>query len=89
MEGYTGWSIHVEKTGGTDTFDTDYFVSNEDALSTADWLEITPTFASGSASADHIAHPASEMLRTKAVKLKFTTADGGDDADFQVFIYRW
>ncbi|MFZ6015024.1 MAG: hypothetical protein ACOYUZ_01575 [Patescibacteria group bacterium] len=89
MEGYKGWSVHVEKTGGADTFDVDYFASNEDALSTADWLEITPTFASGSATADHIAHPASEMLVTKALKLKVTTAGGANDADFQIFVYRW
>jgi len=89
LSGYRGWSVHVEKTGGADTFDVDYFVSNEDALSTADWLEITPTFASGSATADHIAHPDSQMLVTKGLKLKITTAGAANDADFQAFVRRW
>lgn len=89
LAGYSGWSVHVEKTGGADTFTVEYAVSNEDALSTADWLAITPTFASGSATADHIAHPASNMLVTKALKLKFTTDGGANDFDAQVFLKRW
>jgi hypothetical protein len=91
MEGYSRWSVQVEDTGGTDTFDTDYEVSNESTDSAAAFLDVTAsmTFAAGSASADHFAYLApATNFPAKAVKIEITTAGAADDADFNVFVYR-
>ena len=89
MEGYRGCSIHVEKTGGSDTFDVDYESSNEGSDSSSDWIDTTATWTiTGGATADHMAYP-NEQLKAVAHRFEITTAGGGDDADFNVFVYKW
>lgn len=90
MDGYTSVSVHVEKTGGADTFDTDYESSNEGALSSDDWLDTTAvwTMQSGSATTDHLATPPA-ALRVAAHRVEITTAGAANDADFNIFVYKW
>lgn len=89
MQGFSDFSVHIEKTGGTDTFDVDYLASNEGTATTDDWIDITAgmTFVGGSATTDHIATPTIKFT-PKAVQIEITTAGGSNDADFNVFIYK-
>lgn len=91
MDGYTGIEVHVEKTGGTDTFDVDYEASIEGDTSSEDWIDITGgmTFRGGSASADHIATPTLTPFSPTGFRYEITTAGGANDADFNVFIKRY
>lgn len=95
MDGYDGCSIHIENTGGTDTFEATIEASNEGAESTSDWLDVTQYGFTNACGADAASYTADTILfskpdlNVKAYKVKITTADGGDDADFQIFIKRW
>jgi hypothetical protein len=91
MDGFRGVSVHVEKTGGTDTFDTDYESSVEGSDSSDDWLETTTnwTFVAGSATADHIAVPSDPKFIPRGHRVELTTAGGSDDADFQVSVKKF
>lgn len=88
MAGYSDFSVHVEKTGGSDTFDVDYHMSNEGTATTDDWIDVTGNMTIiGGATADHFATPTIKCP-CKAVQVEITTAGGSDDADFNVFIYK-
>jgi hypothetical protein len=92
MEGYQGCSVHVEQSGGTDTFTGSFESSNEGAASTDDWIDTgangwSPATAGG-LTADFIYHT-NKGLRAKAHRVKITTAGTADDADFNIFVYRW
>jgi hypothetical protein len=91
MDGYDGVSVHVEKTGGTDTFDVDYESSNEGYDVTVDWIDTTSSWTSvgGAAlTADHIAiSPAN--FPAKGHRVEITTAGGANDADFNLFIKKY
>lgn len=95
MDGYKGCSIHIEKTGGTDTFAATIEASNEGTLSTDDWIDITQYGFSNAGGADAASYTADTILFsnpnfvTKGIKVKITTADANDDADFNIFIKRW
>ena len=91
MTGYSGCSVHVEKTGGNDTFDIDFESSNEGVLSTDDWLDSTSNWnliAGANLQSDCIACSPDEG-RVKAHRIEVTTAGDADDADFNIFIYKW
>lgn len=88
MDGFDSVSVHVEQTGGTDTFDVDYESSNEGYDSTVDWIDTTSSWTSvGGAvfTTDHIAQNPADFA-PKGHRVEITTAGGSNDADFNVFI---
>lgn len=91
LEGYQGCSFHVENTGGTDTWAYTFWASNEGTASTDDRIDITTngtTLAGGTLTTDAFVHT-NKGLRAKSVSLKVTTAAAANDADFNVFVYKW
>jgi hypothetical protein len=92
MRGYTDVSIHVEKTGGADTFDVDYECSNEGVDSSADWIDCTANgfqlVGGANLQSDHLVSKDVD-LNCVGIRYEITTAGGANDADFNVFIYRW
>jgi len=95
MDGYHGCSIHVEKTGGTDTFAWTMESSCEGKISSSDWIDTTQYGFSNAGGADAASYTADTIIFSKpefvpmAHKVKITTAGAADDADFQVFVKRW
>lgn len=95
MQGRHGCSIHVEKTGGSDTFTWTMESSCEGKTSSVDWIDTTQYGFSNAGGADAASYTADTVLFSKsgfvplAHKVKIATAGGNNDADFQVFVYRW
>lgn len=91
MDGFVGCVVHVEKSGGTDTFDVDYESSAEGSDASDDWVDTTTswTLVGGTAAADQIAIPTNVNLSPRGHRVEITTAGGSDDADFNVFIKKF
>lgn len=89
MDGYKGLTVHCVKTGGTDTFDVVYEVSNEGYGATDSWLDATTNgftvTAGANLQSDHFVAIKPESI-PKGVRFEITTAGGSDDADFSFFV---
>jgi len=95
---YENLSIHVEKTGGTDTFafTVEGSVEGETTIAAdADYIDVTQygfTSVVGATASSYTSDTIVHMNNGagfKFVKIKIATADGGDDADFNVFVKKW
>ena len=88
MDGYRNWGAQWAKSGGADTYALTIEATIQDdgtaAAScsyidvTADWFGVASWTASGLIQAD-------ETISAKYVRLKFTTAGAGNDADFVIY----
>jgi hypothetical protein len=91
MDGFRGVTVQVEKTGGTDTFDTDFESSVEGADASDKWEDTTAnwTFVAGSATADHIAVPSDPKFIPRGHRVEISTGGTADDADFNIFVKKF
>lgn len=95
MDGFRGFCIHTENTGGTDTFQIRYLASVEGADASDAFLDVTAfgmtsavNLPGSSYSSDDISHSI-PYLTPRAFRLQITTAGGADDADFNVFVKKF
>lgn len=95
MDGYRGLCIHIEQTGGTDTFVATVYASVEGADAGHDWIDVTQYGFTAAHAATAASYTADCILfmnpgfTPSAIKVKITTASGSDDADFNVFSKKW
>jgi hypothetical protein len=91
MDGYSGCSVEVTKTGGTDNFTGAYWMSNEGSDPGDNRFDITTawTFLAGAANTDHAAVPSDVNTIPRFFILIITTAGGANDATFEVEIKKF
>jgi len=95
MNGYRGCAIHIEKTGGADTFAAIVFASVEGTGAAVDWIDVTQYGFTCATAADAASYTADCILFSnpgfvpQAFKVRITTAGAAHDADFQIFTRKW
>jgi hypothetical protein len=95
MDGYRGCTIHIEKTGGTDTFTATIESSVEGSGAAVDWIDTTQYGFTAVTAATAASYTADVILYSNdgftpsGHKVKITTAGTADDADFQIFVKKY